>query len=132
MILLDTHALLFLISTPERLSKPAARAIAQAEKRGSGVAIASITLWEIALLIDERRIIISGSTETFLKLIAARPGISMLELTPEVAALAFQFTSGFPNDPADRIIGATARAYGLSLVTKDQRIQDCGLIKTIW
>jgi PIN domain nuclease of toxin-antitoxin system len=132
MILLDSHALLFLISTPERLSKPAARAIAHAEKRSTGVAIASITLWEIALLIDQRRIIISGSTETFLKQFAARPGISILELTPEVAALTFQFTAGFPNDPADRIIGATARAYGLPLVTKDQRIQDCGLIKTIW
>jgi PIN domain nuclease of toxin-antitoxin system len=130
-ILLDTHALLFLISEPRRLSKAAARAITHAEKTG-GLAIASITLWEIALLIDERRITVAGSTESFLKGITTRPGISLLELTPEVAALAFQFPPDCPNDPADRIIAATARANGLALVTKDQRLQDTPLVKTIW
>jgi PIN domain nuclease of toxin-antitoxin system len=130
-ILLDTHALLILISNPERLSKAAARAIARAEAAG-GAAIASITLWEIALLIHDRRITVAGSTEAFLKQIAGRPSLSVLEVTPEVAALAFQFPPDFPNDPADRIIGATARAHGLPLITKDQRMQESALLKTIW
>jgi PIN domain nuclease of toxin-antitoxin system len=130
-ILLDTHALLFLISAPQRLSKAAARAIIHAEK-GKGLAIASITLWEVALLIDARRISVAGSTESFLKQIAGRRGISILDLTPEVAALAFQFPPDFPNDPADRIIAATARVHGLPLITKDQRLQDSSLLKTIW
>ena len=131
MILLDTHVLLFLVSNPKRLSTVATRAIARAET-ADGVAVASITLWEIALLIDNGRISIAGSTEGFLKQIAERPGLSVLELTPEIAALAFQFPSDFPGDPADRIIAATARAHGLPLVTKDQRIQDSKLLKTIW
>jgi len=51
-ILLDTHVVLWLTVKPERLSKAAARAIKRAE-RSDGVAIASITLWEIAQLIDD-------------------------------------------------------------------------------
>lgn len=130
-ILLDTHVLLILISNPKQLSKAATRAITRAEAAG-GAAIASITLWEIALLVDDRRITVAVSTEAFLKDIVRRPSLSVLELTPEVAALAFQFPPDFPGDPADRIIAATARAHGLPLVTKDQRMQDCALLKTIW
>jgi PIN domain nuclease of toxin-antitoxin system len=48
----------------------------------------------------------------------------------EVAILTAQFPSDFPRDPADRIIAATAR--GVSLVTADERIQACTLVKTIW
>jgi PIN domain nuclease of toxin-antitoxin system len=56
----------------------------------------------------------------------------MLDLSPEIAALAFQFPTDFPSDPADRIIAATARAHGLPLVTKDRRLQDSALVQTIW
>lgn len=131
MILLDTHALILLALRPEGLSKAAARTIARAEA-GDGIAIASITLWEIALLIHAGRIVVQGSTEAFLKLILQRPRLFMLDLSPEIAALAFQFPADFPNDPADRIIAATARTHGLPLVTKDQRLQDSALVQTIW
>ena len=131
MILLDTHALILLALRPEGLSKAAARTIARAEA-GDGIAIASITLWEIALLIDAGRIVVQGSTEAFLKLILQRPRLFMLDLSPEIAALAFQFPADLPNDPADRIIAATARAHSLPLVTKDQRLQDSALVQTIW
>jgi len=130
-ILLDTHVLVMLAVKPEALSKAAARAIMRAMTRG-GVAIASITLWEIALLIDEGRITVCGSSETFLKQILERPGLIVLDLTPEIAALAFQFPPEFPRDPADRIIAATARVQGLALVTKDRRLQESALLRTIW
>jgi PIN domain nuclease of toxin-antitoxin system len=130
-ILLDTHALVYLALKPERLSRSAARAIARAEK-DKGIAIASITLWEIALLIDAGRVIVRGSAEAFLNLILQRPQLLVLDLSPQIAALAFQFPPDFPNDPADRIIAATARAHGLPLVTKDQRLQDSVLLRTIW
>jgi PIN domain nuclease of toxin-antitoxin system len=131
MILLDTHALVMLALRPEGLSKAAARAISRAIA-GDGIAIASITLWEIASLIDAGRIMVRGSAETFLKQILARPRLFVLDLTPEIAALAFQFPPEFPRGPADRIIGATARAHGLPLITKDQRLQESILLRTIW
>jgi PIN domain nuclease of toxin-antitoxin system len=130
-ILLDTHTLIFLVSEPKRLSKAAVRFIARAE-RADGAAIASITLLEIALLIHERRVTVAGSTETFLREIVMRPELSVLELTPEIAALTYQFPPDFPSDPADRIIAATARSHGLPLITKDKRLQESPLLKTIW
>jgi PIN domain nuclease of toxin-antitoxin system len=130
-ILLDTNALLILTMRPERLSRAATRAIARA-MTGNGVSIASITLWEIALLIDKRRVTIHGSTEAFLRELAQRPRLLVLELSPEIAAMAFQFRPDFPGDPADRIIAATARVHGLALVTRDRRLQESALLRTIW
>src|SRR5205807_1630309 len=113
------------------LSKPAARVIARAEA-SDGVAIASITLWEIALLIDRREVVVPSSAEEFLSALCERPGLTVLELNPQVAALSTQFPPDFPKDPADRIIAATARAYDLQLITRDQRLQDSPLLRTVW
>jgi PIN domain nuclease of toxin-antitoxin system len=130
-ILLDTHAILWLVLKPDRLSKPATRAIARAE-RSDGVAVASITLWEIAQLVDVGRVRIHGSTEGFLESLCRRPGVRVLGITPEIAALAFRFPPDFTQDPADRLIGATARVHGLRLVTRDGPMHDCPLLDTVW
>jgi PIN domain nuclease of toxin-antitoxin system len=50
----------------------------------------------------------------------------------EIAALAVQFPDDYPRDPADRLIGATARAEGLTLITRDENIRRSRLIKTVW
>lgn len=131
MILLDTHVLVMLALKPERLSRRATRAIAKAEAR-DGVAIASITLWELALLIDGGHVAVPGSIESFLREICRRPGLTVLEISPEIAALTVHWPSGFPADPADRIIAATARAHGLLLITRDQRMQESSLLRTVW
>jgi len=130
-ILLDTHAILWLVLKPDRLSRPATRAVVRAE-RSDGVAISSITLWEIAQLVDAGRVQIHGSTESFLESLCRRPGIRVLEITPEIAALAFRFPAGFTSDPADRLIGATSRAHGLRLVTRDASMRDAPPLDTVW
>jgi len=131
MIVLDTHVLIMLVLSPDRLSKAASKAIRQAEAR-DGIAISSITLWEVALLIHERRIKVDGSIEVFLKQLSELPGLHTFEITAEIAALAFGFEPDFPRDPADRLIAATARSHNVTLVTKDARLQDCPLVRTIW
>lgn len=131
MILLDTHVVFWAATRPERLSRAAGRAIAAAE-RGDGLAISSISLWELASLTAAGRVHVEGSIEGFLNRMASRDGLAVLEITPEVAVLAAQFPQSFPGDPVDRLIGGTARAYGLTLVTKDERMQDSPLLRTIW
>jgi PIN domain nuclease of toxin-antitoxin system len=59
-------------------------------------------------------------------------GVSVHPLTPMVTALAAQFPEDYPRDPADRLIGATARAEGIPLITHDENIRRSKLISTLW
>jgi len=53
-------------------------------------------------------------------------------VTVKVAVLANQLPADYSGDPCDRLIGATALAEGIALVTKDTRMRACRQIKTIW
>jgi PIN domain nuclease of toxin-antitoxin system len=128
-ILLDTHTLVWLVAEPKRLSAPARRAIAGSR---DGLAIADITLWELAVLFQRGRLRAFGTVDASVRLVAESAGASVKPITPEIAALAAQFPDDYPRDPADRLIGATARAEGLALVTRDEGIRASKLVKTIW
>lgn len=131
MILLDTHVLVWMVSDSSRLSRAAARELRKAEQTGD-MAIASITLWELALLYHHGRLRTSGSIESAIRMILEKSRVQVLEVNPEIAALTTTFPDSFPKDPGDRLIGATARAYGLTLVTQDDRILSSPLIRSIW
>ena len=131
MILLDTHVLVWLVSEPDRLSRRAAAAIRKAQFQ-DGIAISSITLLELATLFARGRLRGVGTLETSIRSVLERSGVSVREISPEIAALAVQFPDSFTKDPADRLIGATARAEGMTLVTSDEKIRESSLLKTIW
>lgn len=128
-ILIDTHVLIWLAREPKELSHKAAEAI-KASVSGGGLAIAAITLWELAWLATHGRIAISGTPEDFVDKISARTAIR--PVTPKIAVLANQFPATYPNDPCDRLIGATALADGIALITKDARIRNSRQINCIW
>ena len=131
MILLDTHVLVWLATEPKKLTRPASAAIRRALKSG-GIAIASISLWEIAMLVAAGRLRAAGTTDAVIRLLVEETRVLVLEITPSIAALATQFSEDFPRDPADRLIAATSRDRGLSLVSADERIRACPLVRTIW
>ena len=131
MILLDTHVWVWLAIEPKRLSRRATIAIRKAAESG-GVSIASISLWELAMLFAHGRLRAAGTVETSVRSVVEKTGVIIHEITPEISALSTMFPKSYPQDPADRLIGATARSLGLSLVTKDQRILDSELLKSIW
>lgn len=128
-ILLDSHALIWAVADSKRLSKAAASAIRRA-RRGDGLAVSAITAYEVAWQIASGRIQGYGTVET--SVLRFLEGVTMRPITPEIAALAAQFPEDYPRDPADRLIGATARAEGLTLVTRDERIRRSPLIRTVW
>jgi PIN domain nuclease of toxin-antitoxin system len=130
-ILLDTHVFLWLCLEPKRLSRLATAAIRQAANTG-GLGIASISLWEIAMLVSLGRVSPRGTSETWLSELIETSGVIVKALTPAIAVLSTQFPRDFPSDPADRLIAATARAEGLLLVTRDGRIRAGTLLKTLW
>jgi PIN domain nuclease of toxin-antitoxin system len=131
LILLDTHVLVWAVSQPKKLSRAADAAIRRA-RIGGGIGIASITLWELAVLISRGHIGAPGTIDNSIQTIVETIGASIRPLTPEIAALATQFPEDFSHDPADRLIGATARSEGLTLVTRDEKIRSSRLLRTIW
>ena len=129
MILLDTHVLLWMASDPARLSTKAREAIRNARLQ-TQVAVAAITLWELAWLAQNRRIQVLSSVETFVRETVSR--VALKPITPEIAALAVRLPSLIPKDPADRLIVSTAAIEGMQLVTADAQIRQAKLVPTIW
>ena len=129
MILLDSHVLIWAVADSKRLSTAAAAAIRRA-RRGDGLAASAITAYEVAWQIASGRIQGYGTVEA--SLVRFLDGVTMRPITPEIAAIAAQFPADYPRDPADRLIGATARAEGMTLVTRDERIRRSSLIRTVW
>ncbi len=129
MILLDTHVLIWLANDPAKLSPNATEAIRRAPLEG-GIAISAITLWELAWLAAHHRVQINGTVEAFVEEISSRTSIR--PITPEVAVLANQLPANYSKDPCDCLIGATALAESIPLVTKDRSIRNSRAITTIW
>jgi PIN domain nuclease of toxin-antitoxin system len=115
----------------KRLSRAALAAIRRAAESG-GISVASVSLWELAVLFDQGRIRAPGTVESSVRSMVEETSVVVHEITPEIAALATAFPADFSADPADRLIGATARSLGLPLVTRDQRMLDSSLLKTLW
>ena len=131
MILLDTHVLVWTMTEPQRVSHAAASAI-QRGRVGGGLGVSSISLWEVALMFSRGSLRAPGTLEDSIQALLDRSGVAVRPVTPTIAALATQFPEDYPRDPADRLIGATARAEGLTLITRDERIRQSKLLRTIW
>lgn len=131
MTLLDTHVLVWMAAEPRRLSRKAASAVRRGLASG-GLGIASITIWELAQLFARGRLRRSGTVEASVQEVVRETRVAVRDITPTIAALASQLPDDFPGDPADRLIAATAMAEGAWLVTSDERIRGCPLVRTLW
>lgn len=130
MILVDTHIVIWLALDPEQLSKRAVAAIAAARQADSGVAISSITLYELACAASKRRFRLTMPIEVFMQDTAERYVVK--PITAEIAFAAVNMPTNYPKDPMDRIIGATALTEELALVTADRAIRESKAIDVIW
>lgn len=117
-ILLDTHIVHWWSAEPERVSEPAQRAIEEADE----LAVADVSWFELAWLARHERIAVTIPIRSWLERLSAE--VRTIGITPAIADTAVALPSGFPGDPADRLIYATAIEHGWRLVTKDQRLRD--------
>lgn len=93
------------------------------------VALSAISLLEIAVLASQGKVKLEASLDEFFEELRARPALTVLPLTFEVALEAASL--GKLRDPADRAIVATARVHRLRLVTPDQRIIESKLVPVV-
>jgi PIN domain nuclease of toxin-antitoxin system len=128
--LLDTHILLWWHERPTRLSAPARRVIAKAAS-SAPLLVAEISLWEVATLVELKRVRLSMGVSTWLQRATAAPLVECVGITPQIAAEVAALPASFHRDPADRLLVATARVLGAALITEDARIVDAKLCATL-
>ena len=128
--LLDTHVLLWWLEDGHRLS-PAQRRILETADLEAPLGVSDISLWEIAMLENLRRIALSIPLREWLEKAVAPPIVQRVGISPAVAAEVASLPESLHRDPADRILVATARVNGLTLVTQDRRILDADLVPTL-
>lgn len=128
-IVLDTHAWLWWLSAPERLSDAASEAIDQA----ANIGVSTLSAWEVAMLSTRGRITLDRDVSTWVGQGLADEHIEPLAPNAQVAVAAGLLDSAsFPGDPVDRLIYATARSIGAILITRDRAIRAFDPQGTLW
>jgi PIN domain nuclease of toxin-antitoxin system len=129
MIVLDTHIWIWWVHDPTQLTQAQIEAITDNETELIG--ISAISCWEVAKLVEYKRLELPLLLEEWFKQALSYPGIQLLALTPEIAIESTRLPPPFHRDPADQIIVATARIYGCPLVTSDEKILQYPHVVTI-
>ncbi len=126
--LLDTHAWI-----QRALGEPLPPLVERTLTEHSGsLALADISLWEAAKLVELGRLELSVSMAEFFKL-ALTPELTVLPISPAVAERASLLeASGFHKDPADQLIVATALVHRLRLISDDTRIRHWAGVPLLW
>lgn len=131
MIVLDTHTLVWWVSGDVALSEKAKTAIDQ-ELAGGDIIISGITAWEIAMLVEREKLLLSMDVENWLATVSEIDAVRFVPVDVEIALKSVALPGDFHKDPADRMIVATARKFAAPLVTKDEKIRAYAHVKSIW
>lgn len=129
-LVLDTHAWVWWVSKPDKLSRKQRSAIDRARRRGGDALLLSvISAWEVALLVQGGRVRLPVPLETWLEQAMAISGLEIAPLTVPIIGGAARLTG--LRDPADMLIVATALQHGARLITNDRRIEETRLVQVI-
>lgn len=128
--LLDTHILIWWLNDVSRLS-PEQREVIESAGADSPLLVSDISLWEVATLYDLGRIRLTVPLREWLDKAVAPPLVRRQGISPAIATELAALPDSFHRDPADRILVATARVFGATLLTHDRRIVEANLVKTL-
>ena len=127
-IVLDTHAWIWAAVESRKLSAKARKIIAAEEE----ILVSAISCWEVAMLVEKRRIQFRQDVLQWIREALELPKLALAPLLPQIAVGATRLGRTFHEDPADRIIVATALHHGARLVTADKLIRGFEGVETIW
>lgn len=126
-LLLDTHVWIWIsIERKESFTKKTKTAIKEARQKW----ISAISCWELAKLVEKKRISFSIPLIRWIRRSLGENNIIVADLSPEIAVESTQLR-GFHKDPADQIIVATSRIMSIPVVTLDRRILDYSDVEAI-
>jgi PIN domain nuclease of toxin-antitoxin system len=123
LVLLDTHAWVWLMNGSERLGPKARKAI-QRSLAEEAVLVSAISPWEVAMLVSKGRLVLDRDVGEWIEAALALPGMRLEPISPDVAVASTRLPGTLHADPADRLIAATARHHGSTLITSDQLLLD--------
>ncbi len=131
MIVLDTHVWVWWMSNPDRLSRRA-RDVAEEAAKDQAVFVSSISAWEVALLVAKNRLQLAMDVTDWMVKAESVPFVHFVPVDNTIAVKSVTLPGPLHDDPADRIIIATALSKGSAILTKDKRILQYPHVKTIW
>ena len=117
-VLLDIHALVWLVVGDGQLRLAVRRRIETAAQEQQ-LWVSAITPWEIGMLVAKGRLVLDRDVMDWLQAALSLPGIRVAPLEPALAVASTRLSGELHGDPADRLIVATARHLGATLVTAD-------------
>lgn len=120
-LLLDTHVLIWLAEGLADLP-PRSRRLVNDAAKGGGIAVCAISFWEVAMLAHKGRIAINRPVRAWRDEVLSAGGLEEIPVTGEIGIEAVRLPGALHDDPADRILAATARLGGLRLGTRDRRL----------
>ena len=131
-VLLDTHVVLWWQAGGDRLSPAATVAIDTADE----LLISPLTCWEIATLHRLGRVELDRDPTQWISDLLGSDRVATAALTPQAAAWAGTLPDGFPGDPIDRLLYATALDLRVPFVSKDDRLRTAvaaiGSVRVVW
>lgn len=120
MILLDTHIWVWWVHGDKELNSNQTKWLEENEEHGLGVSI--ISCWEVAKLVEYKRLLLPCSIAEWFDQALRYPGVVLLGLTPRIVIESTELPGDFHKDPADQMIVATARVVDCPLLTNDHKI----------
>lgn len=124
-LLLDTHTAIWLVAN-QRLAREAEEAINAVHETNGTLLVSPITAWEVGLLVSHRRVDLLATPERWFARLLSIPNVRSAELSPGILIASSFLPGSPPRDPADRMLLATAREIGATLVTRDRFILKYG------
>jgi PIN domain nuclease of toxin-antitoxin system len=117
-VLLDTCAAIWLVNG-DLMSMDSRVSIAAAQTENLGVHVSPMTAWEVATLVAKNRLQLALSAEAWFDALLGLAGVRLAAMPPKVLIASAMLPGAPPGDPVDRIIAATGRTFGYSIVTRD-------------
>lgn len=124
-LLWDTCAAIW-IYEKARLSPAAIDAMAAAHREGVPSYVSPITAWEVGMLTSRGRLQLLIRPERWFANLFEVVGVQLADMSPDLLIASSYLPGKPPKDPTDRIIAATARELGATLITRDRALLDYG------